>query len=128
MVHTSIAVVLAAFIAAPAFAAPVALALEARYPQDMDAHVPHHHRSLRETARVFDPFDIKVRMDDGKANEGKGKAKDKKRRIRLKAFDYRLIDQSALEIVDSLRRSKPEPQRRHSVGPVQTFTITSKRT
>jgi small subunit ribosomal protein S10 len=31
--------------------------------------------------------------------------KNQKIRIRLKAFDYRLIDQSALEIVDTAKRT-----------------------
>ena len=30
-------------------------------------------------------------------------------RIRLKAFDYKLIDQSALEIVDTAKRTGPVP-------------------
>jgi small subunit ribosomal protein S10 len=41
--------------------------------------------------------------------------KSQKIRIRLKAFDYRLIDQSALEIVDTAKRTKgpiPLPTRK----------------
>ena len=38
-------------------------------------------------------------------------------RIRLKAFDYRLIDQSALEIVDTAKRTG-EIGRAHVLTPV----------
>ncbi|KAH6915707.1 hypothetical protein BKA70DRAFT_467947 [Coprinopsis sp. MPI-PUGE-AT-0042] len=112
MVHTPIAVLLAALVAAPAFAAPIASALEARYSQDIEARVPHLHLSLRETTRDFNPFDIDVRTDDGK-DKGKGKekedkAKQEKERIRLKSFDHKLIDSSATEI----RQPKAKSQKR----------------
>jgi small subunit ribosomal protein S10 len=51
------------------------------------------HRCLRDASRIASLF------------EGKVMSTKQKIRIRLKAFDYKLIDQSALEIVDTAKRT-----------------------
>ncbi|KAH6871660.1 hypothetical protein BKA70DRAFT_1413646 [Coprinopsis sp. MPI-PUGE-AT-0042] len=123
MVRVSIAIVLAALTASPAFAAPVVLSLETRRLEGIEARAPH----FQQTTRDCNQFDIEVRAsEDPNRKENAKKYLDKTQSFRvpepMKGKGVRYKDEiiSIKEYKKSQPKSKKGNQRR-SIGLPSSF-------